>query len=309
MIYNLIAKIYKQINQLISVFCFLFIALATYFFIYWLLYNANVPLPDFFTNFSWAVIDFFTSFLKSNLKYAELLPVLPVLTCVIFIVLTYLLNLLSLFVDANQRMLKTIKDKNRLAIEKVINSRLHIDFINELHSYKFAVIKLKIGVIKKESYLSKIQDEQFDTVGYAGEIQKNILSEINSDLVVKKYSDGDTLNFYVSNLSLLNNFIADLVNVSALKINSASNEKLLIEFYCAIDLVKDINSIDAINMSLAKAIDLKIKNKLLVFPCFKVYFENIQPTHYNFFTSGEYNLSQNSDSIKNVMLYSITRKS
>lgn len=55
-------------------------------------------------------------------------------------------------------------------------------------------------------------------------------------------------------------------------------------------------------------LNLKIRNKMVVSPRYKVYFENIYPNAFTFEVMGEYNLSKDDASKKDVMVYSIRRK-
>lgn len=309
MFFKIIDKLFNNFKQVISIISFFLIGLATYFFIYWLLYSANIPLPQLITDFSWAIIDLFAFPLKSKPIYTELVPTLPVVTCAIFIFFTYFLNCLISFIESNQNLVKDISVKNRIALEKKINTQLHKSFIDELNQYKYAMVKIKIVATQQESYLNSLNTEPVDTIGLAKKIENSILESFNSEFVVKKGTDENSLFFIINDLKNLKNVVTQLVLVSTQFINKELRPKLSIDFYCGVDIATDNLQFPNIAGYLDRVINLKIRNKILVSPRFKVYFENVLPDEYHFNMAGEYNLSEDPLLVKEVTLYHITRKS
>lgn len=308
MYFKNIDKFFNVLKQLISIISFVFIALASYFFIYWLLYNGNVPLPDAFTTCSWQIIDAFTFGLKRLPIYSELLPVLPVLVSVIFIVVTYILNCLIEIIESNRIFVKKQIDNKRIKLEKKINTELHKDFLNELKLYKFMLVKMKVIAEKQESYLTALNENNTDTVVLASSIQKNVYFSVNSPYIKQKTFDNGTLSFLIEDFEHSKDFISELVGKSVSIINKELCPKVDISFYCGAELFHNVDEYDATVKHLDKILNLKIKNRISVTPKFKVYFENLLPDEYIFDMTGEYNLSDNPDVIKNITLHSIRRK-
>lgn len=309
MFFKLIDKLLSNLKKVISAVSFFLIGFAIYFFVYWLLYSANVPLPQAFTGFSWAIIDFFAFAIKHKPIYSELLPVLPVATCAIFIFITYFLNCLINLVDVNQTLVKDISVKKRIALEKKINTQLHKSFIDELNINKFAMIKIKIVATQQESYLSSLNTDPIDLIALAKKIETSVLDSFDSQLILKKGRDDNSLFFILNDLSNMKNIVTQLVSISTQCINKELRPKLSIDFLCGIDLAGDNLQFPGVASYLDRIINLKIKNKILVSPKFKVYFENIFPDVFSFNMSGEYNLSEDPLLVKEVTLYYITRKS
>ena len=308
MFFKILDKFFNNAKQIFSLVSFLLIGLATYFFVYWLLYNANVPLPQFLTSLSWQIIDFFAFAIKNKPIYNEFLPVLPVATCVVFILLTYTLNCLSSFLESNQKLVKEFSNRKRIDLEKKINRQLHKSFIEELNVYKYAMIKIKIVATQQESYLSALNNETIDVYSLSEKIENNILNTFNSNFVAKKGKDDSSLFFIVNDLANLKEVITKLVLVSTENINRELRPKLDVDFYCGIDVATDNYSFPQVASYLNRVVNLKIKNKILVSPKFKIYFENILPDKFNFCMAGVYNLSDDPLLVKESVLYYITRK-
>lgn len=308
MFYKLYDKFLDKIKYLLSFITFIFIALATYFFIYWLLFSANLTLSSSLETFSWAIIDFVSLPIKHTKVYTEMAPVLPVLTCGAFILFTYVINSIIDLLESYGKVLKDYSYKSRVELEKKINTQLHKAFIDELNVYKYLVLNLKIAVIQKESYLSALNDKPIDTTALELTIQDKILSAINSQYVIRKYIENGVVTLLISDFNHAKDAISDIVGKSVAIITNEMRDRLDIQFYCGADLLKENDYGGFISKNTTKIINCKIKNKIAVTPKFKVYYENILPDEFNFSTAGEYNMSDDPDLLQNEMLYFITRK-
>lgn len=308
MFFRVIDKFFIQIKQFLSVVSFIFIALATFYFIYWLVISAKIILPDGLNAFVWAIIDFFAVSIKGTKVYQNNLAVLPVYVSGIFILLTYLTNCLIDFMDKNHNLFKNYINVYKENIEKEINVKLHKDFLKELKRLNFMAIKMNIDVFKHESYLSADTDKDIDVDAIKSEIQSKILESVTSPYIKHKEIADNTVNLLVNDFDNSQDAIFELVAKSAAIINEKLSKKLSIVFYCGIELFNDMSEYNTVSKYLDKILTLKIKNKIAVTPKFKVFFENIFPNMYYFDSTGEYNVSNNPDVVKNVMFYSIRRK-
>ena len=168
---------------------------------------------------------------------------------------------------------------------------------------------MRINVIKEDSYLSAFSENDFDAEELARNIEDKILATTNSSFIQRKGFDKGALSFLLSDISHLKDFISLLVNVSSSVINENIRPKTNIEFYCGLDLLKENESPIPVARYLDKIIGLKIKNKIVVTPRLKLYFEKLMPDEFKFDLAGEYNVSDDPDLVKEVMLHCITRKS
>lgn len=308
MFFRALDKFFIQIKQFLSIVAFAFIALATFYFIYWLIVSAKIMLPDWLNNFAWSIIDFIAFAIKGKPAYESNIPVLPVYTSGVFILLTYLTNCLMDFLDNNHRHFKNYVNVYKSNIEKQINVKLHDDFLKELKKVSYMGIKMKVDVVKHESYLTAGTDDNIDTEALQAEIQTQILSSVTSPYIQSKAISNNSVSLLINDFDNAQDVIAELVAKSAGIINQKISSKLDIVFYCGIELFNDMSEFEATSKYLDKILSLKIRNKVAVTPKFKVFFENIFPNAYYFDTTGEYNVSNNPDVVKNVMFYSVRRK-
>lgn len=308
MFFRALDKFFIQIKQFLSALAFIFIALATFYFLYWLIVSAKIELSNGINVFAWAIIDFFAFPIKSTPAYESNIPVLPVYTSGVFILLTYLDNCLMALLDNNHRQFKNYVSTYKSNIEKQINTKLHDDFLKELKKNCLMGIKMKVEVIKHESYLTAMTDEVIDEKALGDDIMAKILASADSPDIKKKSISGGSISLLLDDLEKSQDVIADLVAKSAGIINQKISKKLSIFFYCGIELFEDIAEFNDVSKYLDKILRLQIKNKVAVTPKFKVFYENVYPNAYYFETTGEYNVSDDPDVVKNVMLYSIKRK-
>lgn len=308
MFFRAIDKFFYQLKQFLSVLIFLLIALATLFFVYWLIFSAKIPLPEWLNSFMWSIIDFFAMSFKSTPLYNELLPALPVYTCGIFIIMTYIANCIMVFLENNHTAFKNSVNNYKINLEKTINRELHKDFIKELKRTTFMLSKIKIEAAKQESYLTSGIENAFDADALEGFIQKQILSNLNSDLILKKGITNGSVYFVITDFARAKDFLTELVSVSSRLIKEHLEPKVDINFYCGIEVFNDLQEMQEIDSYVDRLLNLKIKNKMAVSPRYKVYFENIYPNEFTFEVMGEYNLSKTDDVKKDVMVYSVRRK-
>lgn len=308
MFFRVLDKFFTQIKQFLSFIAFIFIAFATFYFIYWLIVSAKIMLPDGLNSFAWSVIDFFAFAIKGTPIYQNNIEVLPVYASGLFILLTYLTNCLIDLFERNHLNFKNYVNTYKLNIEKEINVKLHNDFLKELKKVNFMAIKMKVDVIKHESYLTASTDEKVDTESIKSEIQSKILESITSQYINSKSLSNNSVCILLNDLEKSQDVIVELVAKSAGIINQKISSKLNIVFYCGIEIFNDMSEFDAVSKYLDKILTLKIANKVAVTPKFKVFFENIFPNMFYFDSTGEYNVSNNPDVVKNVMFYSIRRK-
>ena len=308
MFFRAIDKFFFQIKNFITIITFVLIGFSCLFFVYWLLFSANLKMPDIFNAFIWSIIDFFAQSFKNTPLYNEILPLLPVLTCGIFILLTYLANCLMVFLENNHRLFKNCVQNYKTNLEKTINTELHNDFINELKRTSYMLIKINIAVIKQESYLSTMSQDDINSSTLEDYIEKQIVDTIDSQYIEKKGVHNRSGYFLINNIEYSKDFLIELVSKSSKVISSQLRPKLEIDFYCVVELLNNLSEFPEKSDSMDKILDLKIKNKIAATPRVKVYFDNIFPNVYKFDTLGEYNLSQIPANTKNVMIYSMSRK-
>ena len=147
MFFRTIDKFFVQIKYLISFVTFIFIAMASLLFIYWLLYCAKITLPDPFVSFMWATIEFVSFGFKNTKAYAEITDILPALASGVFIIFTYLANCIMLFLDNNHQRFQNSVKVYKKNIEQKINRELHDSFINDLKKTSYMLVKIKVDVI------------------------------------------------------------------------------------------------------------------------------------------------------------------
>lgn len=307
MFFKSIDKFFDQFKSVISVIIFTLIALASLFFIYWLVFSANVIMPDWLNNFIWAIIDFFAQNFKGTPLYKDIIPVLPVLTSGVFIILTYFANCALLFLENNHKRFQNTVVNYRINLEKTINEELQKDFKNELKKTSFMVVKIKVAVTKHVSYLT-VDDDGIDPVQLGKDIEQAILNAVKSDSIQKKGLSKDSVFFLISDLANSKSFFENLVSVSSNLIGRHISQKMNIGFYCGAEVFKEIEQFDEKSAYLDRVVSLKLSNRIIITPAFKVFFDYILPNYYDYNVMGEYNLSTDPNKTLNVMLHSIKRK-
>ena len=155
-----IDKFFEEIKYMITLIVFFNISMAVLLFIYWLVFSAKLTLPYWLELFVWNMIDFWAQGIKDTPMYQEITPILPVLISGVFVILTYFLNCLIVFLESNHEKFNKKVDDYKQHLAKKINEELHHDFINELKKNNYMLLKIKIVAIRHTSYLSEYTDEQ-----------------------------------------------------------------------------------------------------------------------------------------------------
>ena len=300
---------FEEIKYMITLIVFFNIAMAVLFFIYWLVFSARLTMPYWLELFIWNVIDFFAQSIKGTPLYKEIIPVLPVLVSGVFVVVTYFLNCFVVFLENNhERLNKKVEDyKHKIA--KKINEELHHDFINELKKNSHMLLKIKIVATMHSSYLTAMTDAQIDTAMLQDKIQKGILASMNEPYIQDKSLSNGSLSFLLNDISKSKDFIINLVTNSSRLIKPEIVPKLEIAFYCAVELLDNLADLPARSAYLDRVLNIKIKNKIIATPKFKLYFETIYPSVYHFDVLGQYNIeSEEGGKLTSVMVYALRRK-
>lgn len=307
--YRVIDKFFEQLKYITSLVIFVLISLSVLLFIYWLVFSAKVVMPDWFNIFVWAIIDFWAKGIKGTPLYNDIIPVLPVLASGIFVIITYFANCFMVFLDNNHQRFDASVENYKQNLAKNINDELHREFINNLKKTNYMLIKLKIIATRQTSYLTALTDEDINTDEIEAEIHKAILSSLNDETIEEKGVSDGAVYFLLSDFSKSKEFLTTLVTIASVKIKSYLRPKLDISFYCAVQLFDSQQEMPEVQHYLDKMLNTKIKNKIIVAPRVKIYFDEILPSMYQFDVIGEYNLSDDINVTKNVMLHSLRRKS
>ena len=303
-------KFFEEIKYMITIVVFFNIAMAVLFFIYWLVFCARLTVPYWLELFIWNVIDFWAQGIKHTPLYNEITTILPVLVSGIFVVITYILNCFIVFLEGNHERLNKKVDDYKRKIEKKINEELHHDFIKELKKNNYMLLKIKIAATLHTSYLTAMTDVQIDTAKLEEKIQKAILDSMNEPYIQDKALSNGSLYFFLNDVSVSKDFIVNLVTVSSRLIKPELVPKLDVAFYCAVDLLENPSDLKVRAEYLDRVLNIKIKNKIIATPKFKLYFETIYPGVYQFDVMGQYYIESPdaNGKLDSVMVYSLRRK-
>lgn len=304
-----IDNFFEEIKYMVTLVVFFCIAMAVLFFIYWLVFSARLTMPYWLELFVWNVIDFWAQGIKGTPLYREIVPILPVLVCGIFVVITYFLNCFIVFLESNHKLLNQKVEDYKQNIAKKINEELHHDFINELKKNSHMLLKIKISATMHSSYLTAMTDVQVDTDKLEDKLQKAILASMHEPYIQSKSIDNGSLTFLLNDISMSKDFIINLVTNASRLIKPELVPKLEVAFYCAVDLLDNLVDLQAKELYLSRVLNIKIKNKIIATPRFKLFFETIYPSAYHFDTLGQYNIeSEHDGKLTSVMIYSLRRK-
>ena len=302
-------KFFEEIKYMITLVVFFNIAMAVLFFIYWLVFCARLTVPYWLELFIWNVIDFWAQGIKHTPLYNEITTILPVLVSGIFVVITYILNCFIVFLEGNHERLNKKVDDYKRKIEKKINEELHHDFIKELKKNNYMLLKIKIAATLHTSYLTAMTDVQIDTAKLQEKLQNAILESMNETYIESKGISNGALYFLLKDISSSKDFIVNLVTNSSRIIKPEIVPKLEIAFYCAVDLIDNVADVAAREAYLDRVLNIKIKNKIIATPKFKIYFDTLLPSAYHFDTLGQYNIESTQDGkLSSVMIYALRRK-
>lgn len=305
--YKNICNIIDIFKYILSLLIFLFIALSFYFFIYWLLYSADVPLPSIVADFSWTILNKLSHSLVNNPNFGEIKPTLPVLACCFFVVIAYIINGIISCLDVLSQKIADNAANQRKILERKINSELKKAFIEELEVSNYVLVKFRVDAVEQTSYLSEFNNS-IDVEALNKRLNTEIAESVLQTYVIKKFNNSNAIDFIISDFEHLKDFLVSLTQTSTTIINKAISSKLNVNFYCCIDLMNNISNFALTSDKLDKLLDLKIKNRIIVTPKFKIYYENIYPIDYKFVLIGEYNVLSDSGKNENTMLYTILRK-
>ena len=308
MFFRAIDKFFVQLKYLISIINFVLIAMASLLFVYWLLFSAKIVLPDFIVSFLWAVIDFFAQGIKNSNLYTEITPILPVLASGVFVVLTYLCNCLMLFLENNHIRFQNCVQTYKHNLEKTINQQLHDSFVEDLKKNEYLLVKVKIDIEKQISYLTANVDSDVDVNYIEKQILSSILSFIPAELVAKKGMSADSIYFLIADFDKSREFFSILASRAARCINDFIKPKLKISFFAGTEVFEDLAEFEKKSIYVDKLLSLKVTNKIVASPKFKLLFENLYSDYFSFNVLGEYNLSDNPNKSSYVMMYSLHRK-
>ncbi|MBS4760657.1 MAG: hypothetical protein KHX03_08185 [Clostridium sp.] len=308
MFFRVIDKFFEQLKYAISLIIFVLIGMASLLFIYWLLFSAKIQLPDFINTFVWAVIDFFAQSFKGTKMYTDIVPILPVLASGVFIILTYICNCLMVFLENNHLKFQSCVQTYKHNLEKTINKQLHDSFINDLKKTTYMLVKIKVDIEKHNSYLTSLNDSNVDTSLIEKQIVNSILAAISSDFVIKKGVLGQSAYFLLADFEKSKEFFSNLVARSVRSINENIRPKMNISFYCGAELFDDLSEFNDKSIYVDRLLTLKIPNKIVVTPKFKLLFENIHTDFFSFKVLGEYNLSGDPSKTTYTMIHSLHRR-
>ena len=312
MLYKLIKYIdnfFEEIKYSITLVVFFNIAMAVLFFIYWLVFSARLTMPYWLELFIWNIIDFWAQGIKGTLLYQEIIPILPVLVSGIFVVITYFLNCFIVFLESNHEKLNEKVEDYKHDLAKKINDELHRDFIKEIKKNTHLMLKIKIAATMHSSYLTSLTDVQLDTAKLEEKLQKAILASMNEPYIESKGISHGALYFVLNDIPSSRDFIVNLVTNSSRLIKPEIVPKLEIAFYCAVELLDKSTDIAAREEYLDRVLNIKIKNKIIATPKFKLYFDTLYPSAYHFDVLGQYNIGTSPDGKPaSVMIYALRRK-
>lgn len=308
MFFRAIDKFFVQLKYLISIIIFILIAMASLLFVYWLLYSAKIVLPDFVEGFMWAIIDFFAQGVKGSKLYDEITPILPVLASGVFIILTYVCNCLMVFLENNHIRFQNCVQNYKQKLERTINKELHDSFIEDLKKNAYMLVKIKLDIEKQTSYLTANVDSEVDVDYIEKQILSSILSFIPPELIAKKGMSGDSIYFLIADFDKSREFFSILVSKAARCINDFIKPKLKISFFAGAEVFDNLAEFDKKSTYVDKLLSLKVTNKIVASPKFKLLFENLYSDYFLFNVLGEYNLSDNPSRSSYVMMYSLHRK-
>lgn len=305
---RLIDKFFEQLKYATSVVSFVFISLSILFFVYWLIYSANIGLPDWFNLFIWSVIDFLARDIKDTNFYDEVKQILPVFASGVFVLATYFANCFMVFIESNHKHFDESVENYKRKLAKTINEELHSDYINTLKKTSYMLIKLRITAIKQESYIDTSNETDIDTEKVISEIYSAMLSALNDYNVKQKGLAENSLYFLLSDFTHSKEFLTSLVSTATENIKLQLRPKLDISFYCAVHLFDTLSELTEAQNYLNKILNTKIKNKIVVTPKVKLYFDELAPSLFQFDVVGEYSLNDDCSDSKVVKLYSLKRK-
>ena len=196
----------------------------------------------------------------------------------------------------------------RKKLETTINTQLKNDFINQLKNTNYLGLKFKLNAKSVHSYLSEFEVNQNDLDSIVNNLQSEILSSLKHSSIESKGVVDGVCYLSINDLSYTKLIFSQLVENTTTFINAIANKNISIEFLCvAATYDRAEEKISCFN-ELDKLLALHLVNKIVVPERFKIVFDNLYSSYFEFKVLGEYNLNPINSRIRNVMLYSINRK-
>ncbi len=304
--FRTIDSIFNQAKKIISGCMFVTLIMSVLFFLYWLITSMKIVLPGFINGFFLFWINIVNNAIKETSFYKSVTMLLPLIVSVIFIVLTYLLNCVMVYVEQCHSDYKKYVENYKANLEKTINMQLRRNFINELSRTNYFLTKMRLQVKTLNSYLHEPLPEE-ECKKIEDTILRSILNAMGQPYVINKGMDGNSIYFICNDMRLASEFYTHFVAKSIAYINKHIQEKISINFYCAVDVFDFENEIKFKLMELDKILDLRVRNKILVSPRFKVYYQELYPGYFVFKLLGEYNFSKTSYRSQFVNIYTLHR--
>ena len=304
--FKTIDSLFLQIKKLITIIIFISLSLAIVYFIYWLILSIKITLPEVINNLFLIPINMLGAKIQNAPEQNDVLFLLPVAVSLVFIILTYLLNCILQFVEfSHKNYLKFVEDY-KADLEIKINTQLKKNFVQELSKTNYFATKLRIAVESPESYLKESMSKEAQI-----ELENRIIQEISdsiNDGVIKKGTNASDAYFISSEPKNAVDFYTGLVQKTIKIINKYLSGQIKINFYCAIDVFDTEYEANFKLIELDKIINLKVKNKILVAPRFKTYFQELYPGYFTFKLLGEYNFSKNNYKSHYINIYTLHRR-
>lgn len=294
-------------KKVLNVFLCIFLLMSIFFFIYWLVISMQIIIPPSVNAFFMFFNNFVEKMIKDSPVYDRLILLIPIIVSFIFIALTYVMSCLSTYVDTLHRDYLEYKARQKKLLEETINRQLREAFITEISKSNYLLIKLKISVKERESYLYK-NDAPLDTACLEKSIITKVIQNTTSPFFSDKGVDEKNAYFIVTNISHSDEALKAIVNNSIDVINKNMTERASISFYCAAELYDNKADTDSKMKILEKMLGLGLKNKIIVQGNVKTYFMELHPEMFTFRNAGEYNIEGSSYKSAYTPLYSLQRK-
>lgn len=304
--FRTIDKLFLHTKKLISACIFISLIMSVLFFLYWLIISMRIALPESINGFFIFWINIAGSAIYNTPMYKNVSMLLPLVVSVFFIGLTYLLNCVMLYVEESHKGFKKYVEEYKANLEKTINMQLRKNFINELTRTNYFITKMRLQVKTLNSYLHQPLPEE-ECRNMEDTILKSILNSMNQPYLVKKGIDGNSIYLICNDMRLASEFYTQFVSKSVAYINKYLQEKISINFYCNVDVFDFENETKFKLQEMDKVLALHIRNKILVSPRFKTYFQELYPGYFIFKLLGEYNFSQTSYRSQYVNIYTLHR--
>lgn len=304
--FRTIDNLFLQAKKIVTVFIFIFLIISVLFFLYWLIVSMKIVLPDFINVLFMGLINMIAIAIKDSPLYKNVEVLLPLVVSMLFIVLTYLFNcILAYLEDAHKKFGKYVNNY-KMNLEVTINKQLQKNYIDELNKTKFFMTMVKIEVKNLNSYLHEPVPEE-EIKALENKILSSLCKLMNLPCIMSKVHSDENVLFICNDLRMASEFYANIVQKTVALINKNMMEKISINFFCAVDVFDNENEINFKTAEIKKITDLRIRNKILVSPRFKVFYQEMYPGYFIFKLLGEYNFSKTAYKSQYVNIYTLHR--